>query len=37
MHKTAAPKREGGGTITENATIKDNIIRAGVNFKFNAF
>ncbi len=25
----------GGGTVTESATIKDNVVRAGVNFKFN--
>lgn len=31
------PAALGGGTVTENATIKDNIIRAGINFKFTPF
>jgi hypothetical protein len=32
-----APAFIGGGTVTENATIKDSIVRAGINFKFYAF
>jgi outer membrane immunogenic protein len=29
-----APAAIGGGTITENGTIKDSIVRAAINFKF---
>jgi outer membrane immunogenic protein len=32
-----APAFIGGGTVTENVTIKDSIVRAGINFKFYAF
>jgi outer membrane immunogenic protein len=27
----------GGGTITDTGTIKDSVVRAGVNFKFSPF
>jgi opacity protein-like surface antigen len=33
----AVPAFIGGGTVTANSTIKDNVVRVGVNFKFTAF
>lgn len=33
----AIPTALGGGTVSESVTIYDNIVRAGLNFKFNPF